>query len=66
MLAARNGRSTEAEIRAILASVVKPDTRLRIGDALAALGREIGLTEEDLTVMDEARDKTPAAPMTFG
>ena len=46
--------------------MVKPDTRLRMGDALAALGREIGLTEEDLTVMDEARDKAPAAPMTFG
>ncbi len=45
--------------------MVKPDTRLRMGDALATLGREIGLSAEDLNVIDDAKDKTPAAPITF-
>jgi plasmid stability protein len=63
--AAKHGRSTEAEIREILASAVKPETRLRLGDALAALGREVGLTDEDFAVFEEVRDKTPAAPLKF-
>jgi plasmid stability protein len=63
--AAHHGRSTEAEIRHILASAVKPDTRVRLGDALAALGREVGLTDEDLAVFEEVRDKAPAEPMIF-
>ena len=36
--AALHGHSTEAEVREILASAVKPETRVRLGDALAALG----------------------------
>jgi plasmid stability protein len=48
--AAQHGRSTEAEVREILAVAVKPETRVRLGDALAALGREIGLTNEDLNI----------------
>jgi plasmid stability protein len=63
--AAHHGRSTEAEIRDILASAVKPDTRVRLGDALAALGREAGLTDEDFAVFEEVRDKAPAEPMIF-
>lgn len=63
--AAQHGHSTEAEIREILASVVKPEKRLRLGDALAALGREIGLTNADFKVFDQTRDKAPAEPMRF-
>lgn len=63
--AARRGRSTEAEVRDILANAVKPERRVRMGDALAALGREIGLTEEDFAVFEQVRDKTPAEPMKF-
>ena len=62
---AHNGRSTEAEVREILASVVKPDARLRMGEALAVLGRELGLTDGDFEVLDQVRDKTPAEPMRF-
>lgn len=61
--AAQHGRSTEAEVREILASVVKPEKRVRLGDALAALGRKIGLTNEDFAVFERVRDKTPAKPM---
>lgn len=63
--AALNGRSTEAEVRCILAEAVKPETRIHVGDALAALGRKIGLTNEDLEVFDQVRDKKPAEPMRF-
>ena len=61
--AAQHGHSTEAEVRAILSNAVKPETRVRLGDALAALGREIGLTNEDFEFFAEVRDKTPAEPM---
>jgi antitoxin FitA len=63
--AAMHGHSTEAEVREILASVVKPDSRVRLGDALATLGRTIGLTNEDVEILDRARDKTPAEPLKF-
>ncbi len=63
--AAAHGHSTEAEVREILASAVKPETRVRIGDALAALGRTLGLTNEDVEILERARDKTPAEPLKF-
>ncbi|MDO5057546.1 MAG: plasmid stabilization protein [Lautropia sp.] len=64
--AARHGRSTEAEVREILAAAVKPGKRVRVGDALSDIGRKIGLTNEDLTVFDRVRDRTPAQPLRFG
>ena len=63
--AAQHGHSTEAEVREILASAVKPETRIRVGDALAALGRSIGLTNEDVEILNQVRDKTPAEPLKF-
>lgn len=42
--AARHGQSVEAEVREILTAAVKPERRVRMGDALAAIGRKIGLT----------------------
>ena len=63
--AARNGRSTEAEVREILASAVRPAHRLRMGDALAAIGRQAGLSNEDVATMDQAPDRTPADPLRF-
>lgn len=63
--AAQHGRSTEAEVREILAAVVKPEKRVRVGEALAAIGRKIGLTNEDFAVFERVRDKTPAEPLSF-
>lgn len=63
--AAQHGHSTEAEVRAILAMIVKPETRVRMGDALAALGRELDLTNEDIECMELARARTPAVPLVF-
>ncbi len=63
--AALHGHSTEAEVREILAIAVKPETRVRLGDALAALGRKVGLTNKDFEVFQQVRDKTPAEPLRF-
>ena len=63
--AALHGRSTEAEVREILAVAVKPEARVRLGDALAALGQKVGLTNEDFDVFKQVRDKTPAQPLSF-
>ncbi len=40
--AAEHGRSTEAEIRAILEDAVRPEGRVKVGSALAAFGRRFG------------------------
>lgn len=37
--AARHGRSTEAEVREILANAVKPEQRIRLGSPIAEIGR---------------------------
>ena len=63
--AALHGRSAEAEVRAILATAVKPESRVRLGDALATLGLKIGLTNADVDVLDQVRDKIPAQPLSF-
>jgi plasmid stability protein len=40
--AARHGRSTEAEVRAILEETVRPAERLKIGTELHRIAQEIG------------------------
>lgn len=60
--AAMSGRSTEAEIRIILENTVRPEQRVHMGDALAALGRRLGLQDQDLVF---ERDKRPAEPIIF-
>lgn len=61
--AATRGRSTEAEIRDILESAVRPPQRLRLGTALAELGRRAGLADKDIAAIERARAKTPAKPL---
>lgn len=63
--AAQHGHSTEAEVREILAMAVKPENRVRMGEALTALGREIGLTNADFDIFIPVLDKTPAEPLRF-
>ena len=63
--AATHGRSTEAEIRDILESTVRPSERLRLGTALAELGHRVGLTDDEAEHLNQLRDKTPAEPMSF-
>ena len=63
--AARHGHSTEAEIRAIIETAVRPPKRVRLGTALAELGRRVGLTNEDVDALGQLRDRTPAKPVEF-
>lgn len=63
--AAQHGRSTEAEIREILTMAVRPAGQLRLGDALAEMNRELGLTNEDVEALEQMRERSPAQPMRF-
>jgi antitoxin FitA len=63
--AALHGRSTEAEVREILAIAVKPEARVRLGDALAQLGKKIGLTNKDFEILQQTKVQTPAEPLGF-
>lgn len=65
VLAAQHGHSTEAEVRKILTNAVKPEARVRVGDVLTALGRKIGLANEDFEVFARVKDKAPAEPLKF-
>lgn len=58
LLAQAHGRSTEAEIRFILESAVAPAQGL--GDALVALGRQIGGLE-----LPVSRDRRPVDAASF-
>lgn len=61
--AAHSGRSTEAEVRAILRDAVMPENRVKLGSLLAEIGREIQLTDEELANFE--RDRTPHEPVKF-
>lgn len=64
--AAVHGRSTEAEVRAILEAAALPAGRVQLGSLLAGIAREAGgLTEAEAKRFDRLRDKTPAEPMHF-
>jgi plasmid stability protein len=58
--AAQHGRSTEAEVRAILENAVRPEERIKLGSLLAKIGREAGGVE---LVIE--RDRTAAEPLSF-
>ena len=58
--AAMAGRSTEAEVRAILESAARPDDRIELGSLLAEIGQQAG--GADLVI---ERDKTPSEPLSF-
>jgi plasmid stability protein len=62
--AAHHGRSTEAEIRAILEMVARPPERVKLGSLLASIAREAGgLTDAEVAHFSQLRDKAPSEPM---
>jgi plasmid stability protein len=63
--AAIHGRSAEAEIRDILEKAAKPEGRVKLGSLLASIGREAGLTADDVEGLAALRDRTSAEPMCF-
>ncbi len=62
--AAQHGRSTEAEVRAILIDAVTPAAQVELGTLLAEIGREVELTNDEFDALT-ARDRRPAAPLEF-
>jgi len=58
--AARNGRSTEAEIRKILEDTVASGKEVGLGTQLAAIGRRFGGIDLKVT-----RDPRPVEPADF-
>lgn len=58
--AAEHGRSTEAEVRAILDEAVRPRERVKIGSALVEAFRPDGGVDLEIK-----RDRTPARPLRF-
>ena len=58
--AVKHGRSTEAEVRAILDEAVRPEDRIKLGSALVEVFRPLGGVDLDIS-----RDKTPVEPPSF-
>ena len=56
-----HGRSTEAEVRAILDDAVRPESRVKLGSALVQAFRPFGGVDLDIS-----RDKTAVEPPEFG
>ena len=59
VLAAGHGRSTEAEVRAILEEAVRPQGRLKLGSMLAEVGRQVRLTDDEV---DRISQRDPSKP----
>jgi plasmid stability protein len=64
--AAQHGHSTEAEIRNILETMIRPPERVKLGSLLASIAREAGgLSNAEAEYFNRLRDKTPVEPMSF-
>jgi plasmid stability protein len=62
--AASHGRSTEAEVRAILEEAVNPPDRIKLGTLLWNIGREVGLTDEEVDLISQ-RDRSEPRTVDF-
>jgi antitoxin FitA len=67
--ATKDGRSTEAEVREILQSVVKPAERVKLGSLIHEIGRRAKLTDQDVDALEATiragRHTKPQEPMSF-
>ncbi len=63
--AARNNRSAEAEMRAILEGALRPESRLRLGTAWREIGLKYDIAQGDVEALGQARDTRSAEPMQF-
>lgn len=63
--AAQHGRSTEAEVREILAAAVQP--KAGMGTALAAVGRRLEFSDRDVDGINalRARSRVQPDPLSF-
>ena len=62
--AVQHGRSLQAEILAIFEEAVKPEGRVKLGDLLGEIGREVQLTDEELANFDRD-DQSSARAVVF-
>ena len=62
--AASHGRSTEAEVRAILEETVKPKEQVGLGTLLFSIGREAKLTDEEVDTIFR-RDRSLPREVSF-
>ncbi|MGE0385237.1 MAG: Arc family DNA-binding protein [Gammaproteobacteria bacterium] len=60
--AAQHGRSTEAEVRAILEEAVKPQGRMKLGTMIADIGRQSRLTDDEIALINH-REKSGPRPV---
>lgn len=63
--AALRGHSMEAEVREILETAVAPEGRVKLGSLLTDIGKQAQLTDSELAVFEQIRDKTPVKPVNF-
>jgi plasmid stability protein len=63
--AAQHGQSMEAEVREILEAAISPRGSVKLGSLLADMGRQAKLSDEEFTVFEQVRDKTPSRPESF-
>lgn len=62
--AIHHGRSTEAEIKAILETATLPPGRLKLGSLLISIAKEAGpLTDDEVEFFARIREKIPAETM---
>ncbi len=61
--AAQHGRSLQAEMLAIFEQAVKPEGRIKLGDLLGEIGREVKLTDEEAAGFQG--DDSPARAAIF-
>ena len=63
--AVRRGRSIEVEVRVTLEEAVLPEGRVKLGSLLAAVGRQVRLTDEEFAVFAR-RNAVAGHPLDFG
>ena len=63
--AAKHGRSMEAEVRLILFNALIPPAREPLGDEMARIWREAGVTEDEHDFLEAMRNRNPHEPMSF-
>ncbi len=55
----------DAKERQTSSTVVTPESRVHVGDALSAISREIGLTKVDFAVLERGVDERLANPLNY-
>lgn len=61
--AEKHGHSLQAEMREILTNAVKSKDRVKLGDLLVDIGKEVKLSDEEMVIFE--RNKLPASSVSF-